>query len=206
MKRRCRNIVGKTKIVALVALVAIAAVIGTLVLTVSANDGEILTMDETETVVRPFRRGQMGWMSELTEDQKAELEAIREEMRDAIKAKLDEWDIEIERGSLTNLTEDQRTELQAIIKEFKDAERAKLEEWGVDLPEFNGPKGWLSNLTDEQRDELRTMREEFRGAVQAKLDEWGIEPPEFQNRMGFRRFGPMHRGPRGFGLRGLPMP
>ena len=206
MKRRCRNIVGKTKIVTLVTLVAIVAVITTLVLTVSANDGDTLAMDETENVARPFRHGQMCWMNELNEDQKAELEAMREEMQDAIQAKLDEWDIEMERGSLANLTEEQRTELQTIIQKYKDAKRAKLEEWDVDLPEFNGPNGWLSNLTDEQLDELRIMREEFRGAVQAKLDEWGIETPEFHNQMDFGRFGPMRRGLKGFGFRGLPMP
>ena len=131
---------------------------------------------------------------------------MREEFRVAVQAKLDEWGVEIEQGLLANLTDDQRAELQTMRQDFKDAVKAKLEEWGVTTPEFNGPNGWLSNLTDEQRAELHTMREEFQGAVQAKLDEWGIEAPEFQNRLGFRRFGPMRHGCRGFGFRGIRMP
>lgn len=190
----------------LASLVAIAAVIGTLMLTVSANDEDILAMDETETIVLPFRHGRIGWTSELTEDQKAELEAIREEFQDAIQAKLDEWGVEIEQGLLPNLTEDQRTELHTMIQEFKDAVRAKLEEWGVELPEFNGPNGWLSNLTEEQRAELQTMREEYRNNVQAKLEEWGVEAPMFENHIGFRDLGSMRSRCGDFGFRGFRIP
>jgi hypothetical protein len=187
-------------------LVAIAAVIGTLMITVSANDEDILAMEETETGIPPFRCGRKGWMSELTDDQKAELEAMREEVQVAIQAKLDEWGVEMEHGLLPNLTEDQRTELQTMMQEHKDAVRAKLEEWGVELPEFTGPNGWLSDLTEEQRAELQTMREEYRNNVQAKLDEWGVEAPIFENHAGFRDFGPMRGRYGGFGFRGFQMP
>lgn len=194
------------KSVTLITLVMFAAVIGTLIFAVSANDEGISANEETETATLPLRLGRMGWINELTVDQKAELETMREEIQDAIQAKLDEWGVEIEHGLLTNLTKDQRTELQTMIQEFKDAVRAKLAEWGVEFPEVNGPNGCLSNLTEEQRTELQTMREEYRDTVQAKLDEWGVEAPMFENRMGFRDFGPMRHSCGGFGFRGFRIP
>jgi Spy/CpxP family protein refolding chaperone len=198
--------IGKTKVVVLISVIAVAGVLGAVMFTAYANGEDTSTNEETNGICLPLRRGRMGWLSDLTDEQRAELQTMREEFQSVIQAKLDEWGVQIEPGWLANLTDEQRTELQAMTQEFRDVVKAKLDEWGVELPEFKGPNGWLSNLTDEQRAELQTMREEFRDAVQAKLDEWGVETPELQNRMGLRGFGPMHRGCGVFGFRGFCMP
>ena len=181
-------------------MVAITAILGTLMLTASANSEDTTTTDETKSVNPSFVWGRMGWLSDLTDEQRTELQTMREEFQSAVQAKLTEWGVQIEPCWLRNLTDEQRTKLQTMRQEFRDAVKAKLEKWGVELPEFNGPNGWLSNLTDEQRAELKTMRQEFQDAVKAKLDQWGVEAPKFQVGMGFGGFGPMRRGSGGFGM------
>jgi Spy/CpxP family protein refolding chaperone len=179
--------------------------------TAYANGEDTTTNGETDSTYPPMLWGRgvgfgNGWLANLTDEQRAELQTMTEEFQDAVKAKLEEWDIQIGPGWLANLTSEQRAELQTMGQEFKDAVKAKLEEWDVEIPAFNGPNGWLSNLTDEQRAELQAMREEFQSAVQAKLDEWGVEAPEFPNQMGSRGFGPMRPGCGGFGFGGFQMP
>ena len=209
------NVGRKSKVVALISVIAVAAVLGAVMFTAYANSEDtstneeidvVSTNEETGNVCLPLRRGCIGWLSDLTDEQRAELQTMTEEIRNAVQAKLAEWGVQIEHGWLANLTDEQRAELQTMRQEFQDAVKAKLEEWGVKIPEFNGPKGWLSNLTDEQRAELKAMIEEFQSAVQAKLDEWGVEAPGFPNRLGVRGFGPMRRGCGGLGFRGFQMP
>jgi len=157
-------------------------------------------------------------MSQLTDEQKAELqqlleplrgsEATPEETRDAISAKLEEWGIEIPEPNeqqrpeprwMSQLTDEQKAELQQLLdslresgatqEETREAMNAKLQEWGIELPappEAREPP-WMSQLTDEQKAELQQLVESLKGsgatpqeimdAVNAKLQEWGIQLP-----------------------------
>ncbi len=171
--------------------------------------------------------GGRGTSSQLTEEQRAELKTLvdglkesdtsREDIRAAVKAKLEEWGVEFpERSAISPglaelLTDEQETELTTLIEglESSDTSRediraavdAKLEEWGVERPE----RGLAAVLTDEQETELKTLieglkasdtsREDIRVAVDAKLEEWGIERPE-RSREGMRGHGGK-RGRRG---------
>jgi predicted nucleic acid-binding Zn ribbon protein len=106
------------------------------------------------------------WMSQLTDDQKTEIQnltqsmkdsgATQEEIRDAMDAKLQEWGIELptppehptnsthEAPWMSQLTDDQKTEIQSLMQsmrdsgstqqEIRDAANAKLQEWGIQLP------------------------------------------------------------------------
>lgn len=154
--------------------------------------------------------GGRGASSQLTEEQRAELKTLvdglkesdtsREDIRAAVKAKLEEWGVEfperpdISPGLAKLLTEDQQTELTTLIEGLKESDTsredirvavdAKLEEWGIERPE----RGLAAVLTDEQEAELKTLieglkeldtsREDIRTAVNAKLEEWGVERPE----------------------------
>ena len=154
--------------------------------------------------------GGRGVSSQLTEDQHAELKTLvdglkeldtsREDIRAAVKAKLEEWGIEFpERPAISSglaklLTEDQQTELTTLIEGLKESDTsrediraavdAKLEEWGVERPE----RGLEALLTEDQEVAIRVLiawlqvegktREEIRAAVDAKLVEWGVERPE----------------------------
>jgi DNA-binding transcriptional MerR regulator len=161
-------------------------------------------------------------MSQLTDDQKAELQQLLDSLResgatpkgirDTMSAKLEEWGIEIPEANdqqrpepewMSQLTDEQKAELQQLVdslresgatpKETREAMKAKLQEWGIELPaspETREPP-WMSKLTDEQKVELQQLVEslrdsgatpqEIRDAVNAKLQEWGIQlpaPPE----------------------------
>lgn len=154
--------------------------------------------------------GGRGTSSQLTEEQRAELKTLvdglkesdtsREDIRAAVKAKLEEWGIEfperpaISPGLANLLTDEQEAALTTLIEGLKESDTsrediraavdAKLEEWGVERPE----RGLAAVLTDEQETELKTLieglrasdtsREDIRAAVDAKLEEWGIERPE----------------------------
>jgi len=102
------------------------------------------------------------WMSQLTDDQKAQIQQLIQSMRDS----------------------------GATPEEIRDAVNAKLQEWGIQLPEDNGGqhgRPWMSQLTDDQKAQIQqliqSMRdsgatpEEIRDAVNAKLQEWGIQLP-----------------------------
>ena len=101
-------------------------------------------------------------MSQLTDDQKAQIQQLIQSMRDS----------------------------GATPEEIRDAVNAKLQEWGIQLPEDNGGqhgRPWMSQLTDDQKAQIQqliqSMRdsgatpEEIRDAVNAKLQEWGIQLP-----------------------------
>ena len=107
------------------------------------------------------------WMSQLTDEQKAELQQMLDSLR----------------------------ETGATHEETMIAISAKLEEWDIDIPEPNDQQRpeppWMSELTDDQKAELQqyveSLREsgatphEIRDAVNAKLEALGIEitaPPQ----------------------------
>ena len=141
----------------------------------------------------------------LTEDQKTELTTLidgleasdtsKEDIRTAVDAKLEEWDVERpERGLASVLTEDQEVALKTLIdglrasdtskEDIRAAVDAKLEEWDVERPE----RGLDALLTEDQETALKTLidglkeldisRRVIRAAVDEKLEEWGVERPE----------------------------
>ncbi len=154
--------------------------------------------------------GQRGTSSQLTEEQRAELKTLvdglkasdtsREDIRAAVKAKLEEWGIEFpERSAISPglaklLTEDQQTELTTLIEglrasdtsreDIRAAVDAKLEAWGIERPE----RGLDALLTEDQEVAVKVLiewlraegksGEEIRTAVNEQLEEWGIERPE----------------------------
>ena len=103
------------------------------------------------------------WMSQLSDDQKTEIQNLTQSMRDS--------------GSTQ--------------QEIMDAVNAKLQEWGIQLSErpTNSTQRppWMSQLTDEQKTQIQQLIEslrtsgatpqEIRDAVNAKLQEWGIQIP-----------------------------
>ena len=149
--------------------------------------------------------GRRGGSSQLTEAQREELKTLvdglkesdtsKEDIRTAVDAKLEEWDVErSERGLDALLTEDQEIGIRVLIEwlraegkseeEIRTAVNDQLEEWGVERPE----RGLASVLTEDQETALKTLidglkasdtsKEDIRTAVDAKLEEWGVERPE----------------------------
>jgi len=157
--------------------------------------------------------GHGGFWDALTDAQKTELQAMiedmkgrgatREEIGQAVKAKLAEWGIVIGRGKdgggmhggfWDKLTDAQKAQLQALIDQWKSegntAEQirekvnAQLKEWGIDLGRGDGGKHGM--LTPKQQAILHEMvttmqaegktREEIQTAILAQLKAWGIEP------------------------------
>lgn len=159
----------------------------------------------------------------LTDEQHTELremivglreqDASREEIREAVTEKLNEWGIEFSENRdgfphrgwrFKELTEEQQDTIQSKIKEMRAqgasregvraAIREMLNEFGI---EHKGP---FSQLTDEQRsvlgEKVKEMREqgaapeEIHQAVGEMLEGWGIDLPEdWEDRPGFGRFG-----------------
>ena len=155
---------------------------------------------------RMGRRGFFGHgpRLQLDETQRAELkelvdglresDATREEIREAVDAKLDEWGVERperperpegqdREGRHPALSEDQRMELEDLVDGLRESD---------------------------------ATREEIREAVDAKLDEWGVDRPDRAGRMkgpgkhgrrgDFRGFRspPGSPGPHGPGPHGAP--
>jgi uncharacterized protein (UPF0147 family) len=103
------------------------------------------------------------WMSQLTDEQKAQMQQLVQSMKDS----------------------------GATQQEIRDAVNAKLQEWGIQAPQDNGGQPrqppWMSQLTDEQKQEIQQLMDslrqsgatpqEIRDAANAKLQEWGIEVP-----------------------------
>lgn len=177
--------------------------------------------DNVRTSYHRGRKGVLGGRgtsSQLTEEQRTELKTLvdglkesdtsKEDIRAAVKAKLEEWGVERpERGLDALLTEDQEVAIRVLVEwlqvegktreEIRAAVNNQLEEWGIERPE----RGLAAVLTEEQEAELKTLteglrasdtsREDIRAAVDAKLEEWGVERPE-RSRGGKR--GPGRRG------------
>ena len=154
--------------------------------------------------------GGRGTSSQLTEEQRAELKTLvdglkesdtsREDIRAAVKAKLEEWGVEFpERSAISPglaklLTDEQEAALKTLIEGLKESDTsrediraavdAKLEEWGVERPE----RGLDALLTEDQEVAITVLiewlraegksREEIRAAVNEQLEAWGIERPE----------------------------
>ena len=158
------------------------------------------------------------WMSQLTDDQKEQIQALiqslresgapRQEVGEAINAKLQEWGIELpaspqgqEPPWMSQLTEEQKAELQQLLdslresgatpEETRDAINAKLQEWGIEAAERvdRGQRlpPCMSQLDDEQKEQIQQLVEslresgatqhQIRDAVRAQLQQWGIEVP-----------------------------
>jgi len=202
----------RTKGLILVSLLAMAVVVGSSSIILSA-------VAQGETSPGP-QRGLSPWMSQLTDDQKAQIQqlvqsmkdsgATPQEIRDAVNAKLQEWGIQLPERSggqhqlspwMSQLTDDQKAQIQQLVeslresgaspKEIRDAVKATLEGWGIEAPERVGRgqrlSPWMSQLTDEQKEEIQqliqSMRDdgatpqEIRDAVKTQLLAWGIELP-----------------------------
>ena len=197
----------------LVAILAIGALLGSIVPTIHAfNVGE-----------------EKSGSCNLTEAQKEEIKqaigdmkeagASKEEIKTEIIAKLERWGLEVPeclplpqrnrrlgQQSLGELTEDQREEIKQIIndmreddasrEEIKEAIDSKLGEFGIEVPEKKMPQRqpWMQDLTDGQREEIRqtveelrevgTSREEIKETINSKLTEWGIEVSEHRGLCG----------------------
>jgi len=157
------------------------------------------------------------WMSQLTDEQKEEIQQLTQslrdsgaspqEIRDATNTKLQEWGIQVpelpmhEPPWMSQLTDEQKAELQQLLdtlkasgaspEETRDAIDAKLQQWGIEVPVQDDQQRpetrWMSQLTDEQKVELQQLveslresgatPEEIRNAINAKLQEWGIQLP-----------------------------
>ena len=138
----------------LISVLAISVISGGIILTTYAFN------DQT---CRPFKQPFFG---NFTDEQKEEITttmnqlrengATREEIRDAITAKLTEWGIEVPKDNLhqmprwlQNLTAEQKIELKNLMdelkekgashEEFKAEIDAKLQQWGIEIPEHQMP-------------------------------------------------------------------
>jgi DNA-binding transcriptional MerR regulator len=189
----------------LVSVLAFSAVSGGIILTTYAFNDQ---------GCRPFKQPFFG---DLTDEQKEEMMtmmdelrdngATREEIREAVTARLTEWGIEVPEFEgprlppwTSDLTDEQKEEMMTMMDELRDngatreeireAVTARLTEWGIEVPEDNPhpmPR-WLQNLTEEQKTELQNLmdelkekgasHEEIRAEIDAKLQQWGIEIPE----------------------------
>jgi DNA-binding transcriptional regulator YhcF (GntR family) len=162
-------------------------------------------------------RQRQPWMPELTDEQREEIKqlieelkesgASREEIKEAVDAKLVEWNIEIPEGKmpshppwLLELTDEQKEEIREIVEELKDngatkeeikeAVDSKLEEWGIEASNkgMGQRPPWMPELTDEQKEEIKDLveemrdsgatKEEIKEAIGLKLEKWGIEIPD----------------------------
>jgi len=106
------------------------------------------------------------WMSQLTDDQKEEIQQLIDSLRES----------------------------GASQEEIRDAINAKLQDWSIEVPAPPESSGqlpreppWMSQLTHEQKEEIQQLidslkasgatPQEIRDAINAKLQEWGIELP-----------------------------
>jgi len=142
----------------LVSLLAVAVVLASSSIVISALADAQGTAPDPQLPPR-----EPPWMSQLTDEQKGELQQLLDSLRDS----------------------------GATPKEIRDAINAKLEEWGIEIPELSDKQRpeppWMSQFTDEQKVELQQLLdslresgatpEETREAINAKLKEWGIELP-----------------------------
>ena len=114
----------------------------------------------------------------LTEDQRAEVQALADSLRTAGAS---------------------RTEIrEAIAGMFAD--------WGIERPDRND--GFFTQLNDDQRAELRALveelrtagapRAEIRAAVNSLFESWGVELPEPRGRWYHQRIGSAHNWPNPF--------
>jgi alkylhydroperoxidase/carboxymuconolactone decarboxylase family protein YurZ len=158
MKRETKNI--GTAIA--IALIAIAFIIPTDAISQNAGGRG------GKSGMQQGMKGQ--WGSNLTDEQKAELQELVQSMREADNSR----------------------------EKIKTAVDALFEEWGIEKPEGRMGKGGRGDreplLSDEQKAELKVTvqglkdngasREEIKAAVDALFETWGIEKPE--GRMGRR--------------------
>lgn len=135
-----------------------------------------------DVTAQPGGRHGRGIFSQLTEEQRTELKAkveelrqsgaSQEEIRTAVHELFQQWGIKVEgRGGFwSKLNDQQKTELQEMIAamrsegkdrtEIRNAMMEKLKSWGI---EFNpgdgrhGRGGFWSKLNDQQKTELQNM-------------------------------------------------
>jgi len=128
----------KSKALILASMLVMVTVLGGILLPAySIDDKEALKVG---TQVPP-------WMQDLTEDQKEDVRALVEEMKEDGASK----------------------------EEIREAVKAKLEQLGIEVPEFKGPRGkqWMGDLTEDQIAEIRELKEEMKedGASKEEIRE-----------------------------------
>ncbi len=148
------------KAIVMISMLAIAVILSGLLIPVYSSNFFERSNGNGYDVPRdgecPHKGPQGPWMDELTEDQRAEIHDLIEEMQDA----------------------------GADKEEIREAVNAKLGQWGIEVPdpEFQGPRGpWMDELTEDQRAEIHDLieemqdagadKEEIREAVQQLLEE-----------------------------------
>lgn len=162
--------------------------------------------------------GRHGASSSLTEEQRAELktlvddlrasEASREAIHSAVTAKLAEWGIELPERSVISphlagvLTEDQQAELTALIEGLRASETARsdirvavdaqLTEWGIERPEH----GLDALLTEDQETELRTLIDGLKASDASRSDIRAAVDAQLET-WGIERPEGLHRGGQG---------
>jgi len=150
--------IGRTKCFILVSLLTMAVVLASSSIISSAP-----AQDQGTPFDPQLPPNEPAWMSQLTDEQKAELQQLLDSLRES----------------------------GATPEEIRDTINAKLEEWGIEIPEPSDQQRpeppWMSQLTDGQKAELQQLLdslresgatpEETREAMNAKLQEWGIELP-----------------------------
>ncbi len=136
--------------------------------------------------------GHRGTSSQLTEEQRAELETLvdglkaaeasKEDIRAAVESKLEEWGIEfperpvISSGLANLLSDDQQTVLTALIESLKATDtswediraavNAQLEAWGIERPE----RGLDALLTEEQETALKALIDGLKATDTSRAD------------------------------------
>jgi hypothetical protein len=161
----------RTRGIILISLLAIATVLASSSIMLSAK-----AQDQGTALYPQLPPRDPRWMSQLTDDQKIEIQNLTQSMKDS----------------------------GATQREIMDAVHARLQEWGIQLPErptnstqpppptnsTQPPRDppWMSQLTDDQKTQIQQLvqsmkdsgapPQEIGDAVKAKLQEWGIQPPE----------------------------
>jgi mRNA-degrading endonuclease RelE of RelBE toxin-antitoxin system len=166
-----------------------------------------------------------GWMQNLTPEQRAQVQAkiqemkqagkTPEEIRQAVFEMLKGWGVQLPQGAgagdkqgpawMQQLTPEQRAQVLAKHQELKQAGKTPeeihaaiaemLKGWGVQMPAGGGRGGWMAQLTPEQQQQVKAKiqemqqqgktKQEIHAAVLEMLKGWGIQAPAGGGRGGW---------------------
>jgi hypothetical protein len=167
----------KTALICAVALLALS--LGGIYAVSAQNEDDSASVNDEKGCFFALRWRGMPFgriMGSLTEEQ-------RNEIRDMISSKLEEWGITPPEPLLN---EEQRDELRTGIEQLKEegASREKIREFIAGKMEEYGIDPLKPRLTEKQRMELQQMREEgaSKDEIKKKLEEWGINFPRLNRR------------------------